>query len=118
MMFKKDQRIDASILSSPNKDVKPVTIGDSDDVKIGDKVILISTPKGAKNTISIGNVKGYADNQGIHGIVVSNDADYGSSGGALFNDKGELIGIIMAGDSNLKVSFIIPINDVRKALSN
>lgn len=109
--------IDVSILSI-NSTVKPVKIGDSDEVKAGDKVWLISSPKGKKNIVTSGEVIEVTSYNRITYIHSSAECHEGSSGGALFNSKGELIGIEDK-DSTLQdgSGYAIPINDIRKALS-
>ena len=106
-----DLKTDSAVLES-SEEVKPVKIGDSDEVKVGDKVILITSPKGAENTVT------YATVQELNSIgtliMIWGDANHGSSGGSVFNTKGELIGVLKSGGE--KLLFIIPINDIRKAL--
>ena len=53
---------------------------------------------------------------GIKGFHISSaDINGGSSGGACFNSKGELIGIIYGGLGT--AASVVPINDIRKALA-
>lgn len=107
---------DAAILEPEFKNVNPVQIGDSDTVKVGDKVWVISSPDGKKNTVTTGTVKDvnfFTNN--IYGISIDPVTQGGSSGGAAFNSDGELIGIVQAGDA-IK-TFIIPINDIRISLA-
>ena len=112
---------DSAILTTPDTDVKPVKIGDSDEVEIGDRVYIISSPHENKNTVTSGEVLCFAnlisDDDSIPGFVVSADSATGSSGGACFNAKGELIGILQIGLDEGNESGIIPINDLRKALA-
>lgn len=102
--------IDIALLK-PAIEKKPVKIGDSDEVKAGDRVILVSSPNGNVNKVTTGTVKSNADE-----IVISDLSDTGSSGGGLFNAGGELIGIVYAGDKVLTESYAVPINAIRKAL--
>jgi len=110
-----DKAIDASVLDSPLQ-VKPVKLGDSDDVKVGDKVVIISSPNAKDDTVSYGVIKP----PDARGIVVYGLMATGSSGGACFNMSGELIGILIAGDgyddSKAKDFLITPINKIRKEL--
>lgn len=92
-------------------DVKPVKIGDSDEVKVGDKVLIISSPNGKEDVTLYGTVIKITGE-----IVVSCDLDKGSSGGALFSMGGSLLGILVAGDNGLNECYITPINAIRKAL--
>lgn len=106
-----DSKTDSAVLKS-SAEVKPVKIGDSDEVKVGDKVILITSPMEKFNVVTHGKV---LELNSVNGrIMVWGDLDYGSSGGACFDTFGNLIGIMAAGGENL--CFITPINDIRKAL--
>ena len=104
--------LDASILNAP-LDVKPVKIGDSDEVKVGDKVILITSPKGKENTVTYGTVI-ETKIDGLTRFAVWANLDNGSSGGSCFDTFGSLIGIIVSGED--KLHLVVPINDIRKVL--
>lgn len=110
--------IDASILSTTDKSVKPVKIGDSDEIKQDDILICITSPMGKKNQVSVGAaMQDCTKDTTILDIWA--DTDHGSSGGAVFNMKGELVGIINSGDDareGAKCSGMIPINQIRKEL--
>ena len=74
--------------------------------KVGDAVTSIGSPGGARNTVSTGTINGYDTD------VISTSAVIapGSSGGALFNSTGEVIGMTsFFGDSHY---FSIPIAQV------
>lgn len=102
--------IDIATLKA-SKNVKPVKIGDSDDVKAGDKVIVIGAPNGKEDTVIHTTVKALTSD-----IVISYSTNSGSSGGGLFNVQGELIGIVVAGSKGSDESYAIPINTIRKSL--
>jgi S1-C subfamily serine protease len=90
--------------------IKPVKIGDSDEVKVGDKVLIISSPQGKQNTVSWTVVEKITNE-----IVVNSKLGGGASGGAVFNTNGQLIGILIAGDIGLGEGYVTTINDIRKA---
>jgi S1-C subfamily serine protease len=104
-----NEGLDIATLDTADND-KPVKIGDSDEVKVGDKVIIVSSPNGAEDTVTYSIVKALTNE-----IVISQVSNGGSSGGAVFNLKGELIGILIAGDDGLKETYITPINAIRKS---
>lgn len=62
---------------------------------IGEQVFAIGNPKNLANTISEGIVSGFRDNNNL--IQTTTPIAPGSSGGALFNKKGEVIGITTQG---------------------
>jgi S1-C subfamily serine protease len=102
--------LDISVLKS-NKEIKPVKIGDSDDVRVGDQVIVIGAPEGKEDTVIYTTVKRLTSD-----IVIDKATNGGSSGAGLFNVRGELIGIVVAGSVGSSESYVIPINTIRKPL--
>lgn len=99
-------------------------IGDSDMVKVGDKVIGIGNPFGLTQTVTSGIVSAKRKRLPIGGIVLENvlqldvPINPGNSGGALVNVFGEVIGINTAIYSPVDsiytgVSFAIPINQAK-----
>src|SRR5689334_9941847 len=100
-------------------ELRPVAIGDSDKLEVGEWVMAIGSPFGLKQTVSAGIVS--AVGRGNVGIVdyedfVQTDAaiNPGNSGGPLVNLDGRVIGINTAIASrtggNNGVGFAIPIN--------
>ena len=108
---------DAAILTPSNRTVKPVQIGDSDTVKVGDKVYVISCPDANKNVVLSGIIIDDGQYKGIYIFEIDTSVVGGGSGGAVFNSNGELIGILdgisLTGQSN----YFIPINDIRESLA-
>ncbi len=102
-------KLDVATLTT-DENIKPVKIGDSDEVKPGDTVILISSPNWKENTVSYGKVE--FNNTWIEVIGKS---EGGSSGGAVFNMNGELIGVLVSGNLQNTHYSVVPINDIREA---
>ena len=107
--------VDAAVLETPHK-AKPVKIGDSDEVKIGDKVIIIAAPQDKEDTVEFATVTGFDP----RGFVVMATMGAGASGGAVFDINGCLIGIIITADGTAEhvrvKNLVSPINDIREAL--
>ena len=59
-------------------------------------MVAIGSPAGLRNTISIGNISAFYTQGGKDWIQFTAPISSGSSGGALFNDEGEIIGITTA----------------------
>ena len=97
------------------KEIKPIIIGDSDALKIGEVAIAIGNPLGYNNTVTKGIISAVdrqVDQEG-NIMYIQTDAaiNPGNSGGALVNGKGELIGINTAkiADTNVEgMGFAIP----------
>ena len=115
-----------------DKPFQPITIGNSDDVKIGEWVLAVGNPFNLTSTVTAGIVSAKARNINLlsnadKNIVpiesfIQTDAavNPGNSGGALVNIKGELIGINTAIASETGsysgYSFAIPINLAQKVM--
>lgn len=90
-----DKNYDIAIIQFEAKDVPCIKgLGDSDKVKIGDKVFAIGAPMGLENTVSQGNISCPKRKLGgIEFIQFSAPISSGSSGGGLFDARGKIIGI-------------------------
>jgi S1-C subfamily serine protease len=105
------------------KELQPVTLGTSNDLKVGQRVFAIGSPFGMNQTLSSGIISGLdREVQGNSDVVlkrlIQTDAaiNPGNSGGPLLDSSGRLIGINTAilsrsGDS-AGIGFAVPINDV------
>lgn len=88
---------DIAILKlSESTGLKALSFGDSSKMKKGDSVIAIGSPLGIKNTVSEGVISGSVKEDNIEVLQFTAPISNGSSGGALFNDKGKVIGITYA----------------------
>ena len=110
-------------LTHPPGDLRPVQIGNSEQVRVGDYVLAIGNPLGLGQTVTMGIVS--AKNRMLGGRInryedfIQTDAaiNQGNSGGPLFNFKGEVIGInsaILNPAVAMNVGFAIPINLARQ----
>jgi serine protease Do len=107
----------------PPSDLRPVVLGDSEKVRVGDYVLAIGNPLGLGQTVTMGIVS--AKNRALGGRLVNyedfiqTDAaiNQGNSGGPLFNFEGAVIGInsaILNPAMASNVGFAIPINLARQ----
>lgn len=115
-----DADLDIAILKINSRDLLPVVqLGESDKIETGDKIFAIGSPKGLENTISEGIISNksqmFLDRRHIQ---ISVPIDHGSSGGALINTKGEVIGITDSGLLEADLNFAIPINDYKRMYKN
>ena len=116
-----DEETDLAILETEKSiGVPPLLLGDSDTVKQGDNVFAVGYPLGVANTLSDGVVSSrYLDEYNIDVLQITAAISSGSSGGALFNDRGEVIGVICASyidGQNLNIA--IPVAYVNELLEN
>jgi S1-C subfamily serine protease len=111
-------RIDAS-----SADIRPIAIGTSADLKVGQKVFAIGNPFGLDQTLTTGIISGLdREIKSMIGTSIQNviqtDAaiNPGNSGGPLLDSAGRLIGvntaILSPGGSSAGVGFAVPVDTV------
>jgi S1-C subfamily serine protease len=105
-----DKEGDLAIIKVPGSGLPAVTTGNSDTAQIGEAVVAIGSPLGLQNTVSTGIIS--ARREGY--LQTTAPISHGSSGGALFNMMGEVVGITSAGmEEGANLGFAIPINEVK-----
>jgi S1-C subfamily serine protease len=99
------------------------TLGDSDQVQVGDWAIAVGNPLGLDNTVTLGIVSTLNRPSATAGIpekrldFIQTDAaiNPGNSGGPLLNEQGEVIGINTAIRANaMGIGFAIPVNKAKE----
>src|SRR5262249_37157148 len=97
-----DPTTDIAVLQveAPSRALRPLTLGDSDTVEVGDEVIAIGNPLGYDRSVTSGIVSAIgrsiqAPNLATIGHVIQTDAalNHGNSGGPLLNAGGQVIGV-------------------------
>ncbi len=110
-----DVEKDILILKIEEKKFPAVKLGDVKSLKVGQRVYAIGSPMGFENTISEGIISGLRSYEELskNYIQITASISPGSSGGAVVNDKGELIGIsTLTVKDGQNLNFAIPIDDV------
>lgn len=127
-----DEATDLALIKIDEKDLSPLTFGDSDAVKVGEWVLAVGNPFGFNSTVTAGIVSAKARSissgngarrLGLDSYIQTDAAlNPGNSGGALVNLAGNLIGINAAIYSNTGsytgFSFAIPTSVVSKIVSD
>lgn len=111
----------ALIKIEPKTKLRTVKFGDSDGLKIGQRVLTIGNPFGFSGTLTQGIISriDYAKGK----IQTDAAINPGCSGGPLLNTSGEVIGINQSiynpdnNISNIGIGFAIPINDAKKFIA-
>ena len=134
------ERKDIAIVSVSKKDIdsstleqiKIATLGSSDDLKVGNGIIAIGNALGYGQSVTTGVVSALnreikTDDYSQKMIQIDAAINGGNSGGALLNNKGEVVGINTAKYSSSGyitsasiegMGFAIPISDVKDILEN
>lgn len=108
------------------KNIKIATLGNSDNVKLGEMAIAIGNALGYGQSVTVGYISALNRAVKIEGVdlkLIQTDAaiNPGNSGGALLNTKGEVIGIntIKYVDKSVEsIGYAIPISDAVPIVNN
>lgn len=114
LCYSKEQDI-AILQLAKDTGLKPLTFGDSSIIKKGETVVAIGSPLGIKNTVSTGVLSGRLMEDNMDVLQFTAPISSGSSGGALFDDNGNVIGITYASyidgqNLNLAIPIEVAIN--------
>lgn len=123
----RDPNKDLALIRIETGDSLPVaTLGDSDEVQVGDIVMAIGNPLGFESTVTSGVVSalGRQAQPGVAPLTdyIQTDAaiNRGNSGGAMVNIRGEVVGIntwiASQSGGSIGIGFAIPINNVRQSI--
>lgn len=113
--------LDIALLKIDATGLTPATLGNSDELQVGEKTVAIGNPLGQLGgTVTEGIVSALNRDISIDGVTMNllqtnAEINPGNSGGGLFDDHGNLIGIVVAkstGDEIEGLGFAIPVNDV------
>ena len=139
--FSNGEKMDADVVGrDPSTDIavlrvdanaralRPLRLGDSDALEVGDEVVAIGNPLGYERTMTAGIVSALgrvieAPNEFAIDEVIQTDApiNSGNSGGPLLNADGEVVGvntqIASVTGGNIGIGFAVPINTVRDVVA-
>jgi putative serine protease PepD len=136
----RDALTDLAVLKVAQSDnLKPIALGSSDSVQVGEPVIALGAPLGLSGTVTSGivsamdrtvEVPGEGDSSALLVSALQTDAaiNPGNSGGALVNCAGDLVGVPTAGATvpnpaggssagSVGLGFAIPVN-IAKTISD
>ena len=112
-------------IDAPAASLHPVTLGDSTELKVGQRVLAIGNPFGLERTLTVGIISSLnrsirsRNGRTIHSIVQTDAAiNPGNSGGPLLDSQGLLIGMNTAIASrtgqSAGIGFAIPVSAVAR----
>ena len=114
-------------IDAPKSQLRPVPLGSSKGLRVGQKVLAVGNPFGLGHTLTTGAISSLGRDVRIsrdvviHNVIQSDAAvNPGNSGGPLINSDGEVIGINTAifspTGSSVGIGFAIPVDTVRRNL--
>lgn len=127
-----DSTNDIAVLKIEAQGLQAVELGSSDDLIVGDQVVVVGNPLGElTSTLTVGYISAKdrvitTDGSQINMLQTDAAVNSGNSGGPIFNMNGEVVGIITAKYSGTSssgatiegIGFAIPIDDVDKKISD
>jgi S1-C subfamily serine protease len=124
-----DKVHDLALLQIDAPNLQPVTLADSAELAVGQKVYAIGNPFGLSGTMTTGIISSIrsirnADGAPIEDAIQTDAAiNPGNSGGPLLNSRGEVIGINTmiasnGADQSSGIGFAIPINTAKAVLAD
>lgn len=124
-----DRAHDLALLQIDAPNLEPVTLADSSELAVGQKVYAIGNPFGLSGTMTRGIISSIrsiktADGAPIEDAIQTDAAiNPGNSGGPLLNSRGEVIGINTmiasnGADQSSGIGFAIPINTAKAVLND
>ncbi len=123
VLYKPENKGDLMLIKiEPKTSLPVIKLGDSSELKVGQKVLAIGNPFGFSGTLTTGIISriDYERNK----IQTDAAINPGNSGGPIVNANGEVIGISQSifnpdnNHSNIGIGFAIPVNDVKKLLTS
>jgi S1-C subfamily serine protease len=126
-----DESTDIALLKveADSRALRPLSLGNSDTLRVGDEVVAIGNPLGYERTMTAGIVSALgrvieAPNQFSIDEVIQTDApiNTGNSGGPLLNADGDVVGVntqiaTAGGPGNIGIGFAVPINTVKDVVA-
>jgi len=115
----------ALIQIKPNKEIPYLTLGDSENLKVGQKVLAIGNPFGLDGTLTTGVISSVGrtiqDQDSLLEDMIQTDAaiNPGNSGGPLLDSGGNVIGVntaIYGRGGNIGIGFAMPISRAKPLL--
>jgi hypothetical protein len=114
-----DDARDIAILKIKGFKLPTVPLGDSDKTEVGENIVVISSPEGLVNSLSTGVISGVRRFDTHRVFQITSPISQGSSGGALINSNGEVIGIVTYFLRNgQNINFAVPINYARGMIND
>ncbi len=121
-----DSDTDIAILKIKANGLQAAVLGDSDNLRLGDDVVIIGNPMGLQTSVSKGVVSGLnrqisSNDRALSSIQTDAAINSGNSGGAMFNMYGEVVGVVnekLVNDYSENLGFAITINEAKTVIDD
>jgi hypothetical protein len=114
-IIKDDPELDLLVAKTSLKNTKPLPLGDSDTVTVGEDIVAIGNSAGSEGTVSKGIISGIGKADDFKFFQITAPISPGNSGGPVFNLSGKLIAVATANLAEGQyLNFAVPINYIMK----
>ena len=115
---------DIAVIKIDAEGLNPAVLGDSDQMLVGETIYAVGNPLGMLTyTMTTGSVSASdrvintEETSSLNVFQIDAAINGGNSGGPVYNDRGEVLGVVVAKKASVEVegiAFAIPINDAKK----
>jgi serine protease Do len=121
-----DTDTDIAVLKIDAQNLQAAVLGDSDQLSVGDDVVVIGNPLGLETSVSKGIVSGLnrqlsTNDRSLSSIQTDAAINSGNSGGAMFNMYGEVVGVVnekLVSNYSENLGFAITINEAKSVIND
>jgi serine protease Do len=111
-VLQSDERLDLALVEVEDVDAPPLALGDAGSLRVGDRVIVVGSPKGMEFSVTQGVVSNL-DRIFLGVAMIQTDAPInpGNSGGPLVDEQGDVVGVVSLKRADAEgISLALPIN--------
>ena len=114
-----DARRDLAVIKISGFNLPALELGDSDQIKIGEPIAVIGSPRGLSGTVTTGVLSSIRTEDGVKLLQIDAAVNPGNSGGPVIKMDGSVIAVVVSKLINSEnINFSIPINSLRGLMGN
>ncbi|MCI0683909.1 MAG: trypsin-like peptidase domain-containing protein [Gemmataceae bacterium] len=112
-----DRSHDLALVKIDAKNLKPLSLGNSDAIKVGQAIAALGHPRGLEHSVVAGVLSGKRDVEGIPMLQIAMPIEQGNSGGPVLDQQGRVIGVVtMKSLVTANLGFAVPVNALKTIL--
>ncbi len=116
-IYASDRTLDLALVRIERHDLKPLVLGDSDDVQQGQFLLAVGNPQGLVHSVVAGVLSGQREIDGQNMLQLAMPIEPGNSGGPVVDRQGRVLGIITRKSAvTANLGFAMPINALKRLL--
>lgn len=113
-----DRSRDLAIVRIAAKELQPLELGDSDQLRQGSALVALGNPQGLEHSVVAGVLSGRRDIDGRSMLQIAMPVEPGNSGGPVVDARGRVQGIVTLKSAvTANLGFAVPINDLKPLLA-